>query len=135
MNIFNDMFFNNDMITNNNNIYNPYEAYMKGNLFQNLYNEYKDYNPAKLIPNNEQAELLLNLNQICFENQDIRLYLDVYPTDTNMINRFNENNKKIGELTRIYENKYGPLLNTSLSNTEMFSWEKYNFPWEEVNSR
>ncbi len=132
MNMFNDMFMDN-MIPDNNNLFNPYEAYMKGNLFKNLYNEYKNYKPSKLIPNNEQAELLLNLNQISFENQDIRLYLDVFPKDTSMINRYNMNNQKIKELIDIYENKYGPLTCTSPINTDTFSWEEYDFPWEEVS--
>ena len=86
MNIFNDMFLNeNNMMSNNKDMYNPYEAYMKGNLYKNIYKPYKDYVPSKLIPNNEQAEMLLNINQIGFVNQDIRLYLDIYPNDRNMI--------------------------------------------------
>lgn len=136
MNMFNDMFLDtipNQSMNINNNLFNPYEAYMKGNLYKNLYNVYKDYKPSKLIPNNEKAELLLNLNQICFINQDIRLYLDIFPNDRNMINRYNENNELIKRLTEEYENKYSPLTQTSLSNSEMFSWENSNFPWEEVS--
>jgi len=141
MNMFEDMFFdtvNNQKInmdTNTNiNLFNPYEAYMKGNLYKNLYNEYKDYKPTKLIPNNEEAELLLNLNQLSFENQDIRLYLDIFPTDRNMINKYNMNITNIKELITTYENKYGPLTCTSLSAPDIFSWEEYSFPWIEVNS-
>lgn len=131
MNMFNDMFL--DMVPiNDSNFFNPYEAYMKGNLYKNLYDGYKNYKPARLIPNNEQAELLLNLNQICFENQDIRLYLDVFPTNREMISKYNRNVDIINQLTKQYEEKYGPLTNTSLSNNEIFSWEEYNFPWEEV---
>lgn len=136
MNMFNDMFLDtipNQSMNINNNLFSPYEAYMKGNLYKNLYNVYKDYKPSKLIPNNEKAELLLNLNQICFINQDIRLYLDIFPNDRNMINRYNENNELIKRLTEEYENKYSPLTQTSLSNSEMFSWENSNFPWEEVS--
>lgn len=117
----------------NDNLFRPYDAYMNGNLYKNLYNGYKNYKVARLIPNNEQAELLLNLNQICFENQDIRLYLDVYPNDTEMINKYNENTMLIKELTRVYEDKYEPLNWTSLSSSDMFSWEETPFPWEEVN--
>lgn len=136
MNMFNDMFLDtipNQSMNINNNLFSPYEAYMKGNLYKNLYDVYKDYKPSKLIPNNEEAELLLNLNQICFINQDIRLYLDIFPNDRNMINRYNENNELIKRLTEEYENKYSPLTQTSLSNSEMFSWESSNFPWEEVS--
>ena len=133
MNMFEEMFFEEVPINMNNNLFNPYEAYMKGNLYKDLYREYKDYKPSKLIPNSEQAELLLNLNQICFENQDIRLYLDIFPEDKNMIDRYNMNNNMIKELTDTYQDKYGPLTWTSLINKDVFSWEKDNFPWEEVN--
>ena len=129
MNMFNDMFldeFNNNNLNTTSNMFNPYEGYMKGNSF-------KDYKPSKLITNSEQAELLLNLNQISFENQDIRLYLDIFPTDSKMINKYNENNKLIKKIMEDYEKKYGPLLCTSMSNLENFSWATYNFPWEEVN--
>ena len=43
------------------------------------------------------------------------------------------NNQKIKELIDIYENKYGPLTCTSPINTDTFSWEEYDFPWEEVS--
>ena len=129
--LFNEI--NTNIMNNDNSLYNPYEGYMKGNLFKNLYNEYKDYKPSRLIPNNEQAEMLLNINQISFMNQDIRLYLDINPNDRDMINKYNENIVKLNELIKMYENKYGPILCTSKCNSEYFSWGQLNFPWEEVS--
>ena len=114
--LFNEI--NTNIMNNDNSLYNPYEGYMKGNLFKNLYNEYKDYKPSRLIPNNEQAEMLLNINQISFMNQDIRLYLDINPNDRDMINKYNENIVKLNELIKMYENKYGPILCTSKCNSE-----------------
>ena len=67
-----------------------YEGYIKGNLFPDLYDQYLNYQPAKLIPNNEQAELLLNVNQTTFAAHELKLYLDIYPNDTNMIQLYNE---------------------------------------------
>ena len=134
MNIFNDMFLNeNNMISNDKDMYNPYEAYMKGNLYKNIYKPYKDYVPSKLIPNNEQAEMLLNINQIGFVNQDIRLYLDNYPNDTNMIKKYNDNTVLLNKLVKDYENKYGPITCDALSNDNLFGWATMSFPWDEVN--
>ena len=45
----NNFGLNNNMINTNiaNNIlYGPYEGFIKGNLFKNLYQQYKNYQPA-----------------------------------------------------------------------------------------
>ena len=50
----------------NQNIAEAYEGFIRGNLFNNLYDQYKNYRPTKLVPDNEQAELLLNVDQLTF---------------------------------------------------------------------
>lgn len=129
MNIFDEMTFDNNK--NISQLYEPYEGYMKGNLFKNLYKEYKNYKPARLIPNNEQAELLLNINQIGFAEQDIRLYLDMYPNDRKMIDLFNKLVSKCKELTSEYEKRYGPIKSNTIVSSDTFNWVSYDFPWEE----
>ena len=118
------------MPQNNQNIMPIYEGYIKGNLFPDLYDQYLNYQPAKLIPNNEQAELLLNVNQTTFAAHELKLYLDIYPNDTNMIQLYNEYQKKASDAIKAYERKYGPILADSPSNTNDFSWEAYAWPWE-----
>lgn len=129
-NMLNDMMIQNNKNISSNELAGIYDGYLKGNMFNNLYQGYKKYKPAKLIPNNEQAELLLNLNQICFALQDIRLYLDVHPDDINMINIFNEYTIKEKECLDKYQEKYGPISSGAISNNDTFSWEAYSFPWE-----
>ena len=61
-----DLIINDDIKQMDNNfldLYGPYDGFIKGILFKNLYLPYKDYEPAKLLPNNEYEEDLLNLNQ------------------------------------------------------------------------
>ena len=61
-NLTNNMPDNNNLnnkINNNQKLAGPYDGFIKGNLFNNLYNQYKSYRPTRLSPNNEQAELLL----------------------------------------------------------------------------
>ena len=120
----------NNMINNNQKLAGPYEGFIKGNLFNNLYNQYKSYRPTRLSPNNEQAELLLNVDQTTFAAHELKLYLDVYPNDTNMINLYNEYQKIASEQIKAYERKYGPLLADSPSANNSFSWEAYSWPWE-----
>lgn len=130
MNIFNNMMMPNQTGISNSNIMPMYEGYIKGNLFNNLYDQYLNYQPSKLIPNNEQAELLLNVNQTTFAAHEVKLYLDIYPNDTGMINLYNDYQKKASDAIKTYERKYGPILADSPSNTNDFSWEAYAWPWE-----
>lgn len=120
----------NNMINNNQKLAGPYDGFIKGNLFNNLYNQYKSYRPTRLSPNNEQAELLLNVDQTTFAAHELKLYLDIYPNDTNMINLYNEYQKIASEQIKAYERKYGPLLADSPSANNSFSWEAYSWPWE-----
>lgn len=142
MNLISNLFMNNNqnnnmnndlnqnMNINNKNLATPYEGYIRGNLFNNLYKQYKNYRPSKLMPNNEQAELLLNVNQMSFAAHEIRLYLDVNPNDTEMIKLFNQYQKQASDAIKAYEKKYGPILQDSPSQTNTFSWEAYAWPWE-----
>ena len=121
---------NHNMNTTNQNLATPYEGFIRGNLFNNLYEQYKNYRPRRLAPNNEQAELLLNVNQMSFAAHEIRLYLDVHPNDTKMINLYNQYQQQANNAIRTYEQKYGPILQNSLSEENNFSWEAYAWPWE-----
>ena len=122
---------NNDYLKKDNKeLYGSYEGFIKGNIFKNLYDKYRDYEPIKLIPNNEKSELILNIDQLCLMINDIRLYLDIYEDDYIMINKFNEYSEKLKDYINIYESKYGPLLSTSLENNRYFSWQVDTWPWE-----
>ena len=137
MNMLNEMILNNigqqtniNNTNKNNNLAGSYEGYIRGNLFNNLYDQYKNYRPAKLIPTNEQAELLLNVNQTTFAAHDIKLYLDTNPNDREMINMFNKYQQQAQDAIKEYERRFGPILADSLSDGNMFSWETYSWPWE-----
>ena len=133
-NMINEMLINSmdnsNSIMMNNTLMEPFEGYIKGNLYNNLYDSYKDYKPNELIPSNEQAEMLLNINKLSFALQDIRLYLDINPNDQNMIKLFNDYQQKQENATEEYERKYGPILSDTKSQDNIFSWEEYSWPWE-----
>ena len=136
MNLINNIFLqgnrpNNTMNnTQDKNLAQPYEGYIRGNLYNSLYDQYKNYQPARLVPKNEQAELLLNVNQTTFAAHEIKLYLDIYPNDTSMIHLYNDYQKMASEAIKNYEKKYGPILADSPSEGNTFSWEAYAWPWE-----
>jgi len=140
MNLLNNIFMRSNNNQNNMNsnmqmqvnqdLTQPYEGYIRGNMFNNLYQQYKNYRPTRLVPNNEQGELLLNVNQLSFAAHEMRLYLDVHPNDTQMISLYNQYQQQANEAIRVYEQKYGPILQSSLSDANRFSWEAYAWPWE-----
>lgn len=138
---FNDEMKNNQMSSNVNNmpsatnqtitLFGPYEGFIKGNLYSNLYDPYKDYNPAQLMPNNQYQEDLLNLNQMQFATHEINLFLDNYPNDNNMLSLYNKYKESYLNLLQEFESKYGPLMVSSdVLNTTPWAWNNEPWPWE-----
>jgi hypothetical protein len=70
---------------NNITLFDPYNGFIRGNMFPNLYNGYKMASPYEIKPMNEQAELLTGVDTLGFAAHDLNLYLDVYPEDRRMI--------------------------------------------------
>jgi len=118
----------------NADLFNPTEAYEKGNLFRELYSQYKNYRPATLKPKNERERKLLELSTIAFAAHELNLYLDLHPEDQSMLALFNDYRKKSNELIREYEEKYGPLTVSSNSiDGNKFTWTTDPWPWEGKN--
>ena len=115
----------------NNNIYTPYEGFIRGNMFKNLYDPYKMDRPFEIQPMNEQAEMLTNIDSLGFAMVDLNLYLDVFPDDRNALDLFNKYRKQKEELLKQYENKFGPMVITSDAlNMYPWAWDNKPWPWE-----
>ena len=114
----------------NSNILNSEEGFKRGNMFNNLYDEYKNYKPRKLTANSEREDMLMQIQEFNFALTDLGLYLDVNPKDTSALNLFNKylNNKK--ELVSAYEEKYGPLTIDSDVQKNNWLWNNSPWPWE-----
>ena len=76
-----------------NSLYEPYQGFIRGNLYKDLYDPYKVNGPYEIKPMNEQAELLTYIDALCFACTDLNLYLDVYPDNKDII----KNNELTGE--------------------------------------
>ena len=127
-----DYLYRNNM--NNQNLFNPQEGFIKGNMFSNLYSQYKNYMPQRLNPMNEQEKLLYELDSIGFAMHDLNLYLDMHPEDQSMVALFNDYRRKLEELTKNYESMYGPLtVNSNEMENKTFSWVNTSWPWEGNN--
>ena len=114
----------------NNNILDTKLGFKRGNLFNNLYDEYKNYKPQELKANNEKEDLLLQIDEQRFAMIEMNLYLDLYPNNKEALNRFNTYLKKEKELVTLYESKYGPLTTSSPVQTNNWTWNNSPWPWE-----
>ena len=122
-----------DFIRNMNmpSLYSPEEGFNKGNMFSNLYEQYKNYKPKELVGNNDMEKMFLELARICFAKHDIQLYLDLHPDDVSMIQLFNDYRERENNLLKMYEAKYGVINTDSESlNQTPFVWATEKFPWE-----
>lgn len=116
---------------NIDNLYGPYQGFIRGNMFEKLYDPYKLKTPYDIRPMNEQAELLTSIDSLSFACIDLNLYLDIYPNDKNIIDLFNQYRIQKKELMEEYENKFGPLLlNSDSLNSYPWAWDNKPWPWE-----
>ena len=112
-------------------LYEPYQGLIRGNMFPELYNTYKSNVPIEIIPENEQATLLTNIDSLEFALTDLALYLDIYPDNEFMLKQFNNIRVGMNELIYEYHKKYGPLcLNNDALNKYPYTWIKSPWPWE-----
>ena len=112
-------------------LYEPYQGLIRGNMFPELYNTYKSNVPIEIIPENEQATLLTNIDSLEFALTDLALYLDIYPDNEFMLKQFNNIRVGMNELIYEYQRKYGPLcLNNDALNKYPYTWIKSPWPWE-----
>lgn len=118
----------------NQNLFSPKEGFERGNLFANLYSEYKNYKPIPITPKNEQEKRLLEIQTLSFAAHELNLYLDLHPEDESMVRLFNDYRRQKEELVKKYEEDYGPLTvgSESMEDTT-YKWINAPWPWEVGN--
>ncbi len=109
----------------------PYSAFIKGNLFNNLYIPYKDYKVAQINPKNEEEYLMLMIQIYDFCAHELTLYLDVNPNDQEAIRLRTEYINLAKQALNEYESQY-KALNLTSSNlaTIPWAWDTKKWPWE-----
>lgn len=126
-----DLYTNTYKDVKDNSLFDPYNGFIRGNLFKKLYDPYKLKVPYDIKPMNEQAELLTKINALGFSMIDLNLYLDIYSNDRNAINLFNQYRKEKENLMKEYESKFGPItLNSDSLNSYPWSWDDMPWPWD-----
>lgn len=116
---------------NNNSLIDPKTGFLRGNLFNNLYDPYKNYKYGELRATNKREELLFNILQYKFAMVELNLYLDTNPMDGNMIQLYNQYLKEEKRLCEEYEKNYGPLtLDSKYMTGNKWDWIQSPWPWE-----
>ncbi len=120
-----------DQEPNPRGLYEPYQGFIRGNMFPELYNGYKLNKPFEVSPMNEQAQILTYIDSLGFAMTDLNLYLDVHPDDQSAIDLYNQYRSHNIDYTNQYENKYGPLLqNSNALKSVPWAWNDSPWPWE-----
>lgn len=77
---------------------------------------------------NKKMSLMNQIRSLAFAVNDLALYLDTHPCDSNALSCLNEYSDKLKELKRIYQKEYGPL--TIYSSQNSWEWIESAWPWE-----
>ena len=113
------------------NLIDPKEGFLRGNLFNNLYDPYKNYKYGMLNPTNKKEELLYNILMYKFALKELNLYLDTHPNNINSLNLYKQYLTEEKKLCDEYERNYGPLTTDSLNlGNNSWDWMKSPWPWE-----
>ncbi len=130
-NYFTDTFFSKGSNNQDFDTEEPYDGFVKGNLFPELYDGYKNYRPAPLKPNSEQEYALLLVQIYQFAAHELNLYLDIYPNDRSAVKKREEFLELYKQAVAQYESQYGALsLDSDVVNSVPWGWTFNNFPWE-----
>ncbi len=122
---------NMNMVPSNPSLVTPVVGFDRGNLFSNLYDQYKNYRPETLTAKTEQERMFLELSRMSFAAHELNLYLDLHPDDMSILQLFNDYRQKSNQLIQNYESMYGPLnISSNALEKEPFMWEKAPWPWE-----
>ena len=130
-NLYNEFISQSNDSVNSNNLYDPYNGLIRGNLFKQLYEPYKLKEPYEIKPMNEQARMLTEIDSLGFAIIDLNLYLDIFPNDTEKINLYNQYRTRKKNIINEYEQKYGPItLNSNNLNITPWAWNNMPWPWD-----
>lgn len=111
------------------NVLSPMDGFLRGNMFQDEYEPYKNLTYFKLNPSNDKERLLYQVMAYSFAINDLNLYLDLHPDNKGMLDLFKKYVKEEKELCKEYVNKYGPLEVNEVMG-QKFDWINSPWPWE-----
>lgn len=132
-NFDNSTFSNTFMMPSNSNVkvLDPYKGFMRGNMFENLYDPYRNFKPNEVKPLSERDAMLQEVQKYDFALNDLALYLDIYPNNGEILSLYNEYLKSYNNAVNNFERSYGPLCRDSVvAATNTWNYDNSPWPWE-----
>lgn len=77
----------------------------------------------------DREQLLKQIQEISFTLNDLTLYLDTHPMDTDALDAFSQAQAQRKELMARYADEFEPLTADCISQ-KTFSWAKAPLPWD-----
>ncbi len=77
----------------------------------------------------EQERWMRQISAHSFSAWELHVFLDTHPNNCEAAKKLKETQEKLRELTAKYEEKYGPINETS-ANTSRWAWITDPWPWE-----
>ena len=110
---------------------NSQEGFIRGNMFNELYDPYLPTEPYRLTPQTEREAMLNKVREYTFALIDLNLYLDTHPNDVEKIKVFNQYSTQLRQVTNEFESRFGPLsLSSEYLNSYPWAWISTPWPWE-----
>lgn len=100
-----------------------------GNIFVDTYKPYKNFKQKKVNAYSEQEKMLLRIQELDFILNDLNLYLDINPKDTNVYNLFKNTAMELETLKNRYEEKY-QVLKLMDDTKGKYTWIDNPWPWD-----
>ncbi len=82
-----------------------------------------------MIPNNCRADLMRFIDEVSFAAYDIMLYLDTHPDCQEALQSFRKYNELRNKALKLHAKSYGPLMLSSVDETDCSAWEWMMQPW------
>lgn len=112
-----------------NDILDLDDGFTKGNMFADIYDEYKDYKPKMIKAQNEREALLFNIYKLDFAINDLNLYLALNPDDKSVYQLFTKYCLMYRKCVEEYEKKY-QVLELTDDIFGKYTWGSNPWPWE-----
>ncbi len=80
-----------------------------------------------------RRELLSHINQVSFAVDEVKLYLDTHPCDTEALAYFKDYSRQRNRALKEYSENYGPLTvdTADVSCEDRWNWVNEPWPWQE----
>ncbi len=116
-------------VSRNGKILEPMEGFLRGNMFKDEYEPYKNLTYFKLNPTNEKEKDFYQLLALSFAINDLNLYLDLHPENKEVFSLFKKYIMEKEKACKEYERKYGPLEITGTTGLK-YNWIDSPWPWD-----